>query len=235
MKTKSWQRTIGAISFLPLLCVTILYYGTSLNLLWSFLIYMSIAITITAGYHRYFSHATYECNRFWQFLFGFIGTASLNSSPIEWASVHIAHHKYSDTLADPYDSTWRQFFNFKERINIQAPKFVLKLMRNKVQKLWLKHSGTVAFCVALVMFLISPILFLYGYAIPVSAYLFTSYSHNIISHIGKQPRNIWLLEILIPMCGEWLHRSHHDQPRTSHFGLLDLGGHFIWVIRNDKR
>ena len=231
MKTKAWQRTIGALSFLPLLFVT----GANINLIWSFLVYLSIAITVTAGYHRYFAHASYECNKLWQFLYGFIGTASLNSSPIEWASVHIAHHKNSDTQADPYDSTWRQFFKFKERTDIQAPKFVLRMLRDGVHRFWIKHSAAVALVVGLLMLTISPTLFLFGYAIPVSAYLFTSYSHNIISHIGHTPHNIWPLEFIVPMCGEWMHKLHHEKPKLNHFGVFDLGGYFIRVIRNDKR
>jgi len=235
MKTHAWQRTVGALLFLPLLCLISLHYGFDVKFIMSFIVYLLIATTITSGYHRYFSHNSYECNKFWQFIYGFIGTASLNSSPVEWASVHIAHHKYSDTLADPYDSTWRQFTKFKDRNNIQAPRFILRLLKDSLHRFWVKHSATVAFITSLTLLAIDTDLFIFAYVLPVTGYLFTSYLHNIFAHISHKPRNLPILEFIIPMCGEWMHKQHHENPRLNLFSHFDIGGYFIWVIRNDKQ
>ena len=235
MKTHAWQRTIGALSFIPLLCLSLLHYGVDVSFIISFIVYLCIATTITSGYHRYFSHRSYECNGFWQFVYGFIGTASLNSSPVEWASVHVAHHMYSDTLVDPYDSTWRQFFKFSDRNNIRAPKFILRLLKNNLHRFWIKHSATVAFTTAAILLAINTKLFLFAYVLPVCGYLFTSYLHNILAHIKHNPRNLPILEFIIPMCGEWMHKQHHENPRLNLFSHFDIGGYFIWAIRNDKR
>lgn len=221
--------------FTPILCLSILHYGLDVRFFISSIVYLCIATTITSGYHRYFSHLSYECNKFWQFMYGFIGTASLNSSPVEWASVHIAHHKYSDTLVDPYDSTWKQFFKFSDRNNIQAPKFLLRLLKDGVQRFWIRHSATVALITSAILLAISTDLFVFAYAIPVSAYLFTSYLHNILAHVNHNPRNLPILEFIIPMCGEWMHKQHHENPRLNLFSHFDLGGYFIRAIRNDKR
>jgi stearoyl-CoA desaturase (delta-9 desaturase) len=212
--------------------------GTSLMFFFSFSIYILIALTVTSGYHRLFSHATYECNEFWKLLFGFIGTASLNSSPVEWASVHLAHHKFSDTESDPYDSTWRQFTKFKDRTGITAPRMVLRMMKSPVHRFWVKYSAMVAILTAMIALVFGAKVFLFLYALPVAGYLFASYLHNIIAHINKQPRNFWVLEFLIPMCGEWSHKAHHENARKNDFNdmpkVFDLGGYLIRAIRNDR-
>ena len=238
MKTHAWQRTTLALLFLPVLYIMSIYYGFDAMYIASMLVYVSIAITITSGYHRYFSHASYECSKFWQFTYAFIGTASLNSSPVEWASVHIAHHRHSDTPLDPYDSTWRQFFKFKNRTHVSVSKFLLPLLRSRMHRFFINHSATIALIVATCLLIVSLKAFLFLYFLPVSAYLFTSYTHNILAHTGNKPRDNYFLEIFIPMMGEWIHASHHANPKQKYYSdkvYLDFGGLFIRLIQNDSK
>ena len=55
---------------------------------------------ITGGYHRYFSHRTFQTSRTFQFLLAFLGCMSAQKGPIWWASHHRHHHLYSDTEND---------------------------------------------------------------------------------------------------------------------------------------
>lgn len=55
---------------------------------------------ITAGYHRYFSHRSYEAGRAFVFLLGWIGASSGQKGPLWWASHHRNHHRHSDTERD---------------------------------------------------------------------------------------------------------------------------------------
>lgn len=55
---------------------------------------------ITAGYHRYFSHRTYQTTRFFQFILAVLGNASAQLGPLWWAAHHRHHHKYADTEQD---------------------------------------------------------------------------------------------------------------------------------------
>ena len=55
---------------------------------------------ITGGYHRYFSHRSYQTSRFFQFILGFIGATSAQKGPIWWASHHRHHHRHSDQPED---------------------------------------------------------------------------------------------------------------------------------------
>ncbi len=60
-------------------------------------------LSITAGYHRLYSHKTYEAT-FPVHLFCLLfGSAAFEGSVIEWASAHRDHHQFVDTEKDPYN------------------------------------------------------------------------------------------------------------------------------------
>lgn len=238
MKTRAWHRTIGAWAFIPSLYFAIQH--SSIWFLVSFAIYLSIAVTVTAGYHRLFSHAAFECSRVWHWIFGLIGTVSLNSAPVHWASVHMAHHKFADTENDPYDSNWRHFFRFKDRENITATRNELRLMRDPMHKFFMENSLTLSLVFGILLLgIFGPTVFLFCYALPVSGYLVTAGLHTIFAHGKTSIRNLWLLEILVPMAGEWIHKEHHDRPKMAKFNTkphyFDLGGMLIGVIENGRQ
>lgn len=63
-------------------------------------LYFTRMFFITAGYHRYFSHRSFELNRFWQFMMALGGTLAAQKGPLWWASHHRVHHAFSDTPKD---------------------------------------------------------------------------------------------------------------------------------------
>ena len=115
MKTKVWQRSIGAWLFFPILLAAATLGADSIWWFTSFILYITIALTVSVGYHRLFCHNAFECSEFWHWFFGIVGCISLNTSPLQWSAVHIQHHKLSDTDADPYDSNFNHYLRFKER------------------------------------------------------------------------------------------------------------------------
>lgn len=66
-------------------------------------------LSITAGYHRLFSHATYQAHPVVQFLYLFFGAAAFEQSAMDWSAQHRDHHRYVDTDRDPY-SIQKGFF-----------------------------------------------------------------------------------------------------------------------------
>lgn len=58
---------------------------------------------ISAGYHRYYAHRSFECNRVVQFFILIFGACALQNSLLEWASEHRYHHRHTDTELDPYN------------------------------------------------------------------------------------------------------------------------------------
>ncbi len=63
---------------------------------------MISGISITAGYHRLFSHRSYRAAWPIRLFFLLFGAAAFEGSVLEWATDHRRHHRYTDTDRDPY-------------------------------------------------------------------------------------------------------------------------------------
>jgi fatty-acid desaturase len=79
--------------------------------------YFLSMFAITGFYHRYFSHKTYTLNRFWQFIFGALGSAVAQHGPIWWASHHRTHHQTTDTKDDPHSPVAHLFGKQRYKTN----------------------------------------------------------------------------------------------------------------------
>lgn len=65
--------------------------------------YLAVGISICAGYHRFFSHKSYEATRPVQYFYAFFGAMAAQNSILWWSSSHRVHHKYVDKDWDPYN------------------------------------------------------------------------------------------------------------------------------------
>lgn len=59
-------------------------------------------LSITTGYHRLFSHRSYEAHPVVKWILVFIGTSAWQSSVLKWCTDHRVHHGEVDTDLDPY-------------------------------------------------------------------------------------------------------------------------------------
>jgi len=57
---------------------------------------------VTAGYHRYFSHRTYQTSRLFQGFLAFMAQTSAQKGVLWWAAHHRDHHRHSDQPEDPH-------------------------------------------------------------------------------------------------------------------------------------
>lgn len=64
--------------------------------------YFSRMFWITGGYHRYFSHKSYQTSRWFQFVIAFMAQTSMQKGALWWAAHHRVHHRTSDTVQDPH-------------------------------------------------------------------------------------------------------------------------------------
>ena len=60
-------------------------------------------ISITAGYHRLFSHRAYDANPLIRLFFLCFGAGAFQNSILKWGSDHRLHHTKVDTDEDPYN------------------------------------------------------------------------------------------------------------------------------------
>ena len=68
-------------------------------------LWLATGLSITAGYHRLFSHRAYSASAPVRLLFALFGAAAWQSSIITWSAHHRFHHRHVDTDDDPYNAT----------------------------------------------------------------------------------------------------------------------------------
>jgi stearoyl-CoA desaturase (delta-9 desaturase) len=97
------------LTLTPILAVllTIIYFLHN-DLAWPQIIlfivfYFITGISITAGYHRLFSHHTYQTNNLVKLIFLIFGAGAFQNSALKWSSDHRIHHRHVDHIKDPYN------------------------------------------------------------------------------------------------------------------------------------
>lgn len=64
--------------------------------------YLATAIGITVGYHRYFTHRSFETVTPVQFMLAVLGSMAFQGPMLTWVAVHRRHHQHSDQADDPH-------------------------------------------------------------------------------------------------------------------------------------
>ncbi|KAJ3116047.1 hypothetical protein HDU96_010513 [Phlyctochytrium bullatum] len=68
----------------------------------SLIYYFITGFGITGGYHRYWSHRSYNASRSFEYFLMLAASGSFEGSIRWWCRDHRAHHRYTDTPRDPY-------------------------------------------------------------------------------------------------------------------------------------
>lgn len=71
-------------------------------LTWFVVFYVWHILGVVVGYHRLLAHRSFRCPKFVEYFFVMGGYLAFESSPIWWATLHRAHHRYTDTDKDPH-------------------------------------------------------------------------------------------------------------------------------------
>jgi stearoyl-CoA desaturase (delta-9 desaturase) len=104
----NWYNTSFFIA-LPLFAIigtlyVIFSHGLSMATLALTIFYIfATGLSITAGYHRYYSHMTYKASWPVRLFYVLFGSACFEGSVLEWATDHRDHHRYTDQEKDPYN------------------------------------------------------------------------------------------------------------------------------------
>lgn len=69
---------------------------------WTAFFFLATTISITAGYHRYYSHRTFKAKKPVEWGLLFFGTLAVQGSVLRWAFDHRLHHTFIDGERDPY-------------------------------------------------------------------------------------------------------------------------------------
>jgi stearoyl-CoA desaturase (delta-9 desaturase) len=105
----NWHRKINWLNTTLVVLVPLwgLYLAASTplrrpTLIWSIAYYALTAFGITGGYHRLWSHRCYSARLPLRILLAFIGAGAVQGSIRWWSANHRAHHRWTDTMKDPY-------------------------------------------------------------------------------------------------------------------------------------
>jgi stearoyl-CoA desaturase (delta-9 desaturase) len=64
--------------------------------------YVLTALGITVGFHRLFTHCSFETYTGVKFIFAALGSMAVQGPLFQWVALHRRHHQHSDTPEDPH-------------------------------------------------------------------------------------------------------------------------------------
>ncbi len=133
-----------------ILAITLPLYFYFYSLSWqlvlaSIVLYFISGLSITAAYHRYYSHKTFQANTLFELFFLFFGTMAGQGSALRWSFDHRLHHAHVDTDKDPYSINkgfwYAHILWLMEEQSPIDPKVVPDLLSNKLVVFQDRHYG----------------------------------------------------------------------------------------------
>lgn len=187
-----------------------------------------IAMVVSGGYHRYFSHRTFQCHPILKIFYLVVGAAAFEQSALIWSADHRRHHRYVDTEKDPYNIKKGFWWAHIGWILAKAPperedfSNVPDLLRDK----WVMWQHRYLLWIAIPMAFGLPLLIGFLMDRPIGMLLWgaflrivithhtTSFINSIAHQFGTQPytdknsaKDVWWLAPFL--CGETYHNYHH--------------------------
>ncbi|MEE2718616.1 MAG: fatty acid desaturase [Planctomycetota bacterium] len=219
--------------------------------------YLICGLGITIGFHRYFSHKSFDCPRWVKIMLGVFGSMAVQGDLFWWVAVHRKHHQHSDHEHDPHSPHVGSESRIKRFVHshlgwlfrIESPdttRYVRDLMKDpdlctisRLFPLWVVISmGLPALLGGLISGTWMGALtgFLWGGLVRVFFEHHVTWSVNSVCHIwGAQPydsrdhsRNNVLVGVLA--LGEGWHNNHHAFPTSARHGLTWWQFDASWML-----
>jgi len=207
------------------------HYGLDVFQVALFLFFaISTGMSITLGYHRLFSHLTFQASPIVKLYTLLFGAAAFEGSALGWCADHRRHHKHVDHEEDPYDINKGLFHaHIGWLLFRRGPDSPLTWVRDlqKDKLAWWQHEYYVP--IAMIMSFIVPAAIGWAYGGPVAAlggFLIAGVARVVFVHhmtfcinslchwIGKRPysSNVSARDSLLMAFftfGEGYHNFHH--------------------------
>lgn len=185
--------------------------------------------------HRYVAHRSFETKSIYLAIMGFLSVFVMVGSPLSWAFIHRAHHKYEDTTLDPHCPTHmgkiKSFFClayfdvFRQRESRVSIKDIFK---HPVLSFFNEFWAVLLVATHLL------VVGLLGFEIYAALILVPAFLHTLIvyyfliihlhtlgyrAHHNTTATNSWLVNFL--SLGEGLHNNHHYKPMRWNTSMSD--------------
>jgi len=192
-------------------------------------LWLAVGISVTGGYHRLFTHKTYQAAWPVRLFYLVFGAAAFENSVLNWASDHRIHHSNVDHDRDPYNiqkGFWWAHIGWIFYENEPIPRTVVRdLLEDPLvrwQQRWYKEVGmAVAFGIPLLVGLatgrVLGCLVIGGVLRVVVSHHGTFFINSLCHMVGRQPysrehsaRDSAVMAVLA--FGEGYHNYHHSFP-----------------------
>ena len=258
MYNVDWLRLIPYAG-MHLMCLGVIWVGWSpIAVAVAAGLYVFHMFSITAFYHRYFSHRTFKTSRAAQFIFALMGSSCVQRGPIWWAARHRHHHRNSDEEDDVHSPVRHGFIwshigwiTSKKAYGFDA-KAVPDLMKFPELRFLDRFENLVPFVEAVMIFGLGMLLeargwntsgmqmLIWGFFISTMISSHATFTINSLTHMWgtkrykskDESRNSLLLALLT--FGEGWHNNHHYYPGAVRQGFywweIDLTFYALWVM-----
>lgn len=105
MKLRAANVALVVLPLAGIVAAAVLLWGTAFNWVYLALLFVMYVITglgITVGFHRLFTHRSFETSGFIRYLIGVAGSMAMQGPLMVWVGEHRRHHQHSDDHGDPH-------------------------------------------------------------------------------------------------------------------------------------
>lgn len=216
--------------------------------------YIWHALGVTVGYHRLLSHRSFTCFKTIEYLCVLPGYLAFEGSPIWWATIHRAHHRYADTELDPHSPKyglqnahigWLTLPSYKSHIDpaVQSKDLVSDPVYRFLEQGGNLHRGH-ALAISVGVLFRMALWICFGWQVALAsllagiAVLQIPLMLNVVCHIPKlgyktyarddDSVNVWWVGLLA--MGEGWHNNHHASPGSAKTGIKLFELDLSWLL-----
>jgi stearoyl-CoA desaturase (delta-9 desaturase) len=252
----NWLNMVFILGTLLIALVATPWYLIKVGLGWPeattfVVIWLLVGLSVTAGYHRLFSHKTYQAAWPVRLALLVFGAGALENSVLNWCADHRIHHAHVDHDRDPYNITkgfWWAHMGWIFFKNEPIPRSVVRDLEEDPLVLWQdKYYALIGLSVALGIPLIVGLLtgrvlgcLLIGGVLRIVVSHHGTFFINSLCHmVGSRPysqehsaRDSPIMAVLA--FGEGYHNYHHSFPFDYRNGVkvwqFDPAKWMIWTF-----
>ena len=193
---------------------------------------------ITMGYHRLFSHKSYQTNVLIEWILMIFGSLALENTILKWSSDHRKHHNKAETEDDPYSITkgfWYAHIGWVIE-NTSEEKNKVVGVKDLEKKSAVRFQKKYYFSIAIIGGFIVPYLIGLSFERPIGALLWgsflrvtlvhhaTFFINSLCHYVGRRTydsestaRDSWFMSLFT--FGEGYHNYHHKFPYDFRNGI----------------